>query len=45
MVRSMKAAHGVFDGLDEVIRLQAVPAGLGLCVKGEMFENLLISGS
>lgn len=41
----MKAAHGVFGGLDGVIRLQVVPAGLGLYVKGEMFENLLISGS
>lgn len=35
---------GVFDRLDGVICLQAVPDGLGH-VKGEMFENLLISGS
>lgn len=41
----MKAADGVFDVLGGVICLQAVPAGLGQYVKGETFENLLISGS
>lgn len=40
-----KQHGGIFDGPGRVICLQAVPAGLGLYVKGETFENLLTSGS
>lgn len=45
VIRSMKAALGIFDWLDWVICLQAVPAGLGLHVKGKTSANLLISES